>query len=238
MSPKLKIAPSLLSADFASLASEVRQVEEAGADLIHIDVMDGHFVKNITIGPVVVEAIRKGTKLPLDVHLMIKDPLRYAPDFLNAGADSITVHAEAIANEDAVRMNPKGYYLNLIDDVIINSDLFNDIKEVVQKQKRQLGLAINPLTPYETVAEVVKDVSMLLVMTVWPGYGGQKFIEDCVKKVELARKSFPDLDIEVDGGINDETYRRVTAAGANVLVAGTYVFKSDNYSRAIASLRQ
>lgn len=238
MNPKLKIAPSLLSADFANLATEVRKVEEAGADLIHIDVMDGHFVRNITIGPVVVEAIRKGTKLPLDVHLMIKDPLRYAPDFLSAGADSITVHAEAIANEDAVRMNPKGYYLNLIDDIIINADLFNDIRETVQKQNRRFGLAINPLTPFETVAEVVKDVNILLVMTVWPGYGGQKFIDECVKKVELARKSFPNLDIEVDGGINNETKKRVIAAGANVLVAGTYVFKSDNYSQAIASLRQ
>lgn len=212
------IAPSILSADFARLGQEIKDVETGGADLIHVDVMDGHFVPNLTIGPLVVEAIRPVTKLPLDVHLMIENPDAYIPAFARAGADYITVHAEACTHLHRT---------------------LGHIRELGVKP----GVVLNPATPIHVLEHVLHDVDMILLMTVNPGFGGQKFIPSMIQKIaELRRKldaeGLSHVPIEVDGGVNEETVRSVVEAGARVLVAGNAVFGQKDRADAIRRIRE
>jgi len=201
----IRIAPSILSANFAALGEDIKKVEEAGAHLLHVDVMDGHFVPNITIGPPVVRAIRKVTKLPLDVHLMISDPDKYIPDFADAGASILTVHAEATVHLDRT--------LNLI-----------------RSRNVFAGVSIVPSTPLSAVEQVLGVADILLIMTVNPGFGGQKFIPYTTDKVKRARKLIEERNygcaIEVDGGIDAATIPEVVKAGAQVLVSGSAIFQS------------
>jgi len=208
---KVLIAPSILSADFSRLGEEIRDVEKAGCDWIHVDVMDGHFVPNLTIGPVVVKWMRKVTKLPLDVHLMIDDPAKYLEDFKKAGADWITVHYEACQT---------------------------DLRAVLEQIKAlglKRGVSVKPGTPAEVLAPFLSEIDLILVMTVEPGFGGQSFMEGAVHKVPYLRKKFHGL-ISVDGGINAETAKKVVSQGADILVAGTAVFGKPDRAQAIREL--
>lgn len=213
----VKIAPSILSADFARLGDEIKDVEAGGADYIHVDVMDGHFVPNITIGPLIVEAIRPVTKLPLDVHLMIENPDQYIEAFAKAGADYITVHVEACRH------------------------LHRTI-QLIKSTGVKAGVVINPATPVESLKHIIEDVDMVLLMSVNPGFGGQKFISSVLTKIkqvkEMADAVNPELEIEVDGGVNEETAMLCVEAGATVLVAGSAVFNKEDRAAAIASLKQ
>ncbi len=211
------IAPSLLSADFGRLAEEVSAVEKAGADLLHVDVMDGRFVPNITIGPPVVAAIKRYAKLPLDVHLMIVEPEKYLDAFADAGADVITVHPEATAHlqRAAARIRELG---------------------------KKAGVSLNPSTPLSAVEWVLTDVDMVLLMTVNPGFGGQAFLPSMIGKIELlrsqiARAGLP-VDIEVDGGIKADNVAEVVKAGANVIVSGSGIFGTKDYGRTISEMRR
>jgi ribulose-phosphate 3-epimerase len=212
----IRIAPSILSADFGRLAEEVRAVEAAGADYVHVDVMDGRFVPNITIGPLVVEAVRKATKLPVDVHLMIVEPERYVEQFAKAGASLISVHAEV-------------------------SPHLHRTLQAIRAAGARPAVALNPSTDLSAIEWVLGDCDLVLVMTVNPGFGGQKYVEACTEKVRRLRAAADargqPLEIEVDGGVNPETAAKVAAAGANVLVAGTAVFGAPDYRRAIAEIR-
>jgi ribulose-phosphate 3-epimerase len=212
----IRIAPSILSADFGRLAEEVRAVEAAGAALIHVDVMDGRFVPNITIGPLVVEAVRKVTRLPIDAHLMIVEPERYVEAFARAGADLVSVHAEV-------------------------SPHLHRTLQAIRAAGARPAVALNPSTPLSAVEWVLADCEMVLLMTVNPGFGGQRYVEACTRKIRdlraLADRLNPALEIEVDGGVKPETAATVAAAGANVLVAGTAVFGQADYRAAISSLR-
>ncbi|MGN0030367.1 MAG: ribulose-phosphate 3-epimerase [Candidatus Gastranaerophilaceae bacterium] len=212
---KVIVSPSILSADFANLEKEICKVEQAGADWIHVDVMDGHFVPNITIGIPVVKSLRKVTQLPLDVHLMIENPEKYIKDFANAGADIITFHYEAV-------------------------DIKN-VKSVIDLIKSfgvKAGMSIKPKTHPDKALPFLKDLDLLLVMTVEPGFGGQKFMEDCAEKIKFLKPSSPEnLIIQVDGGINDKTAKICTEYGANSLVAGNYIYKSEDIKKAIELLR-
>ena len=210
---KIKIAPSILSADFSCLAAELKKVERAGADLIHVDVMDGHFVSNITIGPVVIKYIRKSTKLPLDVHLMIKNPQKYVGAFVNAGSNMITVHIETVSIKKLAAIS-KG----------------------LKKSKVKLGISLNPGTPLAKIKPVLGLVDFVLVMSVNPGFGGQAFIPGALNKIKQLRAIFK-KDIAVDGGINNITAKQARLAGANVLAAGSYIFKAKNTKQAIDNLR-
>ncbi len=217
MSRKVKVAPSILSADFGRLADEVKAVEAAGADYIHVDVMDGRFVPNLTIGPLVVEAVRRATALPLDVHLMIVEPERYVADFVKAGAALVTVHAETCPH------------------------LHRTLQQI-RAAGAKPSVVLNPSTPLSALEEVLGDVEQVLLMSVNPGFGGQAFIPATVDKVRRLRalldaRGLKAVDLEVDGGINADTAREVVAAGANVLVAGNHVFKAKDYRAAIAALR-
>ncbi|GAB6889839.1 ribulose-phosphate 3-epimerase [Geobacillus stearothermophilus] len=213
----IRIAPSILSADFSRLAEEIRSVEEGGADWLHVDVMDGRFVPNITIGPPVVAAIRPVTKLPLDVHLMIADPDRYIPAFAKAGADIISVHAEA-----CVHLHRTIHF--------------------IKEQGVKAGVVLNPHTPVETIRHVIADVDLVLLMTVNPGFGGQAFIPSVVPKIRevarLAGEQNKALDIEVDGGVNAKTAPLCAEAGANVLVAGSAIYNEADRAAAIRALRE
>ena len=208
---KIMIAPSILSADFAKLGQEIRDAEIGGADWIHVDVMDGHFVPNITMGPLVVRSIRPVTKLPIDVHLMIKNPKEYIESFAKAGSDIITFHIEA--EED-----PK------------------EIIKLIRYYKKKVGVSIRPKTDPKAIDAILAMVDMVLVMTVEPGFAGQGFMFDCLDKIERLRAVF-NKDIEVDGGINESTAKEVISKGANVLVAGTSVFGQSDYGAAIKKLR-
>jgi len=213
----LLIAPSILSADFSKLGAEIEQVEEASADWIHVDVMDGHFVPNLTIGAPVVRSLSKIAKVPLDVHLMITDPDRYLEDFAEAGATYITVHAEACAHLQRTLAH-------------------------IRSLGKKAGVALNPATAPEVLQYVLADIDLVLIMTVNPGFGGQKFIAEVVPKINRVKEMFEqsgknDVYISVDGGINPETAKLVTGAGANVLVAGNSIYKSDNIRDAITRLR-
>jgi ribulose-phosphate 3-epimerase len=219
MRQRTRIAPSILSADFARLGEEVEAITAAGADYIHIDVMDGHFVPNLTIGPVVVEALRPHSKLPFDVHLMISPVDPYVPAFAKAGADIITVHPEA------------GPHLHRT-------------VQLIKSLGKKAGVSLNPATPPNLLDGVIEDIDLILVMTVNPGFGGQKFIAGQLDKIRALRQRIDSLgrtiDLEVDGGINDETARQAVAAGADVLVAGTATFTggSGAYAGNIRRLRQ
>ena len=212
------VAPSILAADFSRLADEVHRVEQAGADWIHCDIMDGHFVDNISFGPEIVGIVRKATKLPLDVHLMIQTPDHYAPRFVKAGANSITVHVEREANHDVEKT------LRWIRDAGCRA-----------------GLSLNPATPFESVEPFLDKIDLLLVMTVHPGFGGQSFRPEMMEKVRCAaewnKSHGRKIDIEVDGGINAHTARLSIQNGANVLVAGTSIFHAKDYAKAIRDLR-
>ena len=211
----IRIAPSILSANFAALGEEIRKVEEAGAHMLHVDVMDGHFVPNITIGPPVVRSVRKTTRLPLDVHLMISDPDKYIPAFIEAGSDMLTVHAEATVHLDRT--------LNFI-----------------RSQNAGVGVSINPATPILAVELVLGLVDMLLIMSVNPGFGGQPFIPYTVNKIRQARQIIEDhhyrCAIEVDGGIDIDTLPEVVQAGAEVLVAGSAIFHAPDPARKVKEL--
>jgi ribulose-phosphate 3-epimerase len=212
----IRIAPSILSADFGRLADEVRAIEVAGADLVHVDVMDGRFVPNITIGPLVVEAVRKVTKLPIDAHLMIVEPERYVEAFAKAGADIVSVHAEV-------------------------SPHLHRTLQAIRAAGARPAVALNPSTPLSAVEWVISDAEMVLVMTVNPGFGGQRYIDACTRKIRdlraMADELNPALQIEVDGGLKPETAAIAAAAGANVFVAGTAVFGQRDYREAISGLR-
>lgn len=214
---KKRIAPSILSADFGRLKEEVQAVEAAGADYIHIDVMDGHFVPNITIGPVVVEAVRKVTSLPLDVHLMIKNPDRYIPDFSKAGADFLTVHVETCPH-------------------------LHRTVSLIRECSVKPGVVINPSTPVSFLEEILEEVAMALIMSVNPGFGGQNFIPGAVHKIRALKQMIEErglsVDIEVDGGITPENTALVCKAGADVLVAGSAVFHTLDYGQTIARFRK
>lgn len=214
---EIKIAPSILSADFSKLGEEIRSVEEGGADLIHVDVMDGHFVPNITIGPLVVEAIKPHTKLPLDCHLMIENPDSYIPQFAKAGADIISVHVEATRH-------------------------LHRTLQLIRLQGVKAAVALNPHTPLTMIQHVLDDLDMILLMTVNPGFGGQKFIPNVLGKISALRQmldaqGLQHVEIEVDGGVNPETSRMVREAGANVLVAGSAVYNAPDRANAIRQLR-
>ncbi|MEP0861862.1 MAG: ribulose-phosphate 3-epimerase [Ignavibacterium sp.] len=210
------LAPSILSADFANLSQQIRLVEMAGADWIHCDVMDGHFVPNITFGPFIVEAVNRITHLPLDVHLMIEKPELYIKDFVDAGADYITVHYEEVV------------HLNRV---------INQIKELGAKA----GVVINPATPVQSIRDVAEYIDLLLIMSVNPGFGGQQFIPNTIRRiheaVELREKFRAKFLIEIDGGINAQTIKSTSDAGADVFVAGASIFKSENISAATAELK-
>ena len=214
--PPIRIAPSILSADFGRLAEEARAIEAAGADLIHVDVMDGRFVPNLTLGPPVVAALRKATALPLDVHLMIEAPERYIDAFVEAGAGWITVHAEACPHLQRV---------------------LRQIRDAGAKP----AVALNPATPLSQLDWVLEDLHLVLLMSVNPGFGGQHYIPQITRKVAELRERFDarglDLEIEVDGGIKPANVAEVAKAGANVFVAGSAVFGAESYADAIASLR-
>lgn len=214
---KKRIAPSILSADFSRLGEEIRAVEEAGADYIHVDVMDGHFVPNITIGSPVVNAIRKVTKLPLDVHLMISEPDRYIADFAKAGSDIITVHAEACIHLHRTI----GY-----------------IKELGIRA----GVSLNPSTPLSVIEQILEDVDMVLLMTVNPGFGGQKFIKTMLPKIAEMRRIINDrglkVELEVDGGVTLDNIYDISRAGADSFVAGSAVFGSSDYKKTIEEMKR
>jgi len=211
----IRLAPSILSANFAALGEDIRKVEDAGAHIIHVDVMDGHFVPNITIGPVVVRSIKKVTKLPLDVHLMITDPDQYIPAFVEAGASMLTVHAEATVHLDRT--------LNFI-----------------RSQNVLVGVSINPATPLSVVEHALGLADMLLIMSVNPGFGGQRFIPYPVEKIRRARQIIDERNyrcvIEVDGGIDSDTIPAVVKAGAEVLVAGSAIFGAPDPGRKVQEL--
>jgi len=213
---RIQIAPSILSADFCKLGEEIRLVEQAGADLLHIDVMDGHFVPNITIGPLVVKSIKPITKMPLDVHLMIENADRYVVDFCQAGADIITVHAEACPH------------------------LHRTI-QLIKSQNVKAAVSLNPATSLTVLEHVLEDLDMVLLMSVNPGFGGQSFINSTLAKIAALRKMIDDrnlaIDIQVDGGINDQTFKAVVDAGANILVAGSYLFGYQDIEKRVNLLR-
>ena len=204
---KIQISPSILSADFSQLGNEIKRLEEGGADMIHVDVMDGHFVPNLTIGPPVIKSLKKHTKLPFDVHLMIDPVHKYIKDYSDAGADIITFHPEATENI---------------------SETINLIKSLNKK----VGVSLNPDTEIAAAEKYLNKIELILIMSVYPGFGGQKFISDVLEKIKglknLKDKKKLNFDIEVDGGINFSNFKSVIDAGANVLVSGTTIFKENN----------
>jgi len=210
------IAPSILSADFSNLAQQIRLTEMGGADWIHCDVMDGHFVPNITIGPIIIKAVRKSTRLPIDVHLMIEKPDKYLEAFAEAGANYITVHVEEVAH--------------------LNRSI-NRIKELGCKA----GVVINPATPVNSIVDVAEYIDLLLIMTVNPGFGGQKFISNSIRRIEeaanLRAKLKANYLIEIDGGVNSETIVKAKKSGVDVFVAGSAIFDADNITAATAELK-
>jgi len=216
MAQPILIAPSILSADFARLAEEITAVEEAGADLLHVDVMDGHFVPNLTVGPPIIESLKKVTKIPLDVHLMITNADAFIPDFVDAGADYLTVHVEACPH------------------------LHRTIQSIKERGIKA-GVTLNPATPISSLQDILGDVDLVLIMSVNPGFGGQKFIPSVLKKIVDARAMLDRINssalLEVDGGVKVDNTREIVAAGATTLVAGSAIFSQRDYKATIAALR-
>jgi ribulose-phosphate 3-epimerase len=216
MQRPLIIAPSILAADFGRLAEEVHRAEASGGDWIHVDVMDGHFVPNLTVGPDVVRGLRRATKLPLDVHLMVDRPDKFVPQFMEAGADWVSIHIESPCNVAATL-------------------------EAIHAAGKKPGIVLNPGTPIKAIQPHLERVKLVLVMTVNPGFGGQPFIESCVEKIAqlaaLRAEKKLDFEIEVDGGISDKTAGRCVAAGANVMVAGVALFRAPDMAQAVAAMR-
>jgi len=212
----VKIAPSILSANFARLGDEILDVEKGGADYIHVDVMDGHFVPNITIGPLIVEAIRPITSLPLDVHLMIESPDQYIPMFAKAGADILSVHVEACPH-------------------------LHRTVHLIKEHNLKAGVVLNPHTPVEMIEHILEDIDLVLLMTVNPGFGGQKFIHTVLPKIrrvaQLVKERKLNIEIEVDGGVNEQTAILCREAGANVLVAGSAIYNKEDRAAAIRAIR-
>ena len=235
MNKKILIAPSILSANFARLEEEVKKVEDAGADMIHIDVMDGRFVPNITIGPLVVEAIRRCSDLCLDVHLMIDEPHRLIRKFVDAGSDIITIHAEAYPLGETSNQLPETRGVSRNTDKIDEVRIREVLREIKSFGKRA-GLSLNPDSPF-CIQGVLQDVDMVLIMSVHPGFGGQKFIEDVLPKIKEARRVYSG-DIEVDGGLNDKNAGLVIDRGANIIVAGSYFFGAEDKKDAVRRLRK
>ena len=204
---KIKISPSILSADFSQLGNEIKRLEEGGADLIHVDVMDGHFVPNLTIGPPVIKALRNYSTLPFDVHLMISPVHKYIKDYAESGADIITIHPEAT------------------DDLKLSVNL-------IKKLNKKVGLSLNPDTPIDKIKKFLSSIDLVLIMSVYPGFGGQKFIPNVIDKIKelknIKKKQNMKFDIEVDGGINFDNSKLLIEAGANILVSGTTIFKNNN----------
>ena len=213
----IKIAPSILSADFARLGDEIEAIDAAGADYVHVDVMDGHFVPNITIGPLIVGAIRPVTELPLDVHLMIENPDQYIPAFAEAGADIIVIHAEASIH------------------------LHRSV-QLIKSLGKKAGVSLNPATSLAALDMILPDLDLVLLMTVNPGYGGQSFIESCLPKISALRRRIETLglpiELEVDGGVKVDNIEQIAAAGADVFVAGSAVFGADDYQATITQLKE
>jgi ribulose-phosphate 3-epimerase len=213
----VKIAPSILSADFARLGDEVRAIAAAGADYVHVDVMDGHFVPNITIGPLVVDGLRPVTEIPFDVHLMIENPDLYIPEFARVGADIITVHQEAVSH-------------------------LHRTVQLIKSLGKKAGVSINPATPVSSLEVILEDIDLVLIMSVNPGFGGQSFIESCLPKIEELRQMIDarglQVELEVDGGVKLDNIGRIAAAGADVFVAGSAVFGADDYAATIAGLKE
>ncbi|MDC0972194.1 ribulose-phosphate 3-epimerase [Candidatus Pelagibacter sp.] len=204
---KIQISPSILSADFSQLGSEIKRLEEGGADMIHVDVMDGHFVPNLTMGPPIIKTLRKYTKLPFDVHLMISPVHKYIKDYADAGADIITIHPEA------------------------TKDLKNSI-ELIKSLNKKVGVSLNPETKINLITDLLNDIDLVLIMSVNPGFGGQKFMPEVLEKIKELKKIRDqknlDFDIEIDGGINFDNNKLAIEAGANILVSGTTIFKNNN----------
>jgi ribulose-phosphate 3-epimerase len=213
----IKLSPSILSADFSNLLTDITAAEEAGVDLLHIDVMDGHFVPNISLGPVIMNSIKGKTSLPFDVHLMIENPDKYVPEFVQGGADIITVHVETCPHIHRTIQNIKSYGI-------------------------KAGVSLNPGTSLHTIEEVLEEIDMVLIMSVNPGFGGQKFIEGSLRKISELRKMIDsrglDIDIEVDGGVKVDNVSKIIDAGANVIVAGSAIFNGNNIKENVLSFKE
>lgn len=213
----IKLAPSILSADFARLLEDVKKVEKAGCEYLHIDVMDGHFVPNITLGPTIVKSLRKDVNMVFDTHLMIENPDNYIKDFVDAGSDLIVVHAEACRHLHRTIQNIKSYNV-------------------------KAGVALNPATSIESIKHIIEDVDMVLIMTVNPGFGGQSFIESMLEKIKELKQLIDDknlnVDIQVDGGIKPDNIHKVVEAGANIIVAGSAIFNSENIEETVSLMRK